>query len=63
VPKIIDKIGKTEDYALILIVILGLAFGLSFADKELGSRIPLCPVTSFGVHSPISKKCKIRHYQ
>ena len=30
VPKIIDKIAKTDDYALILIVILGLAFGLSF---------------------------------
>src|SRR5436309_6075310 len=36
VPKIIDKIAKTDDYALILIVILGLAFGLSFAAKELG---------------------------
>jgi CPA2 family monovalent cation:H+ antiporter-2 len=39
VPKIIDKIGKTEDYALILIVILGLAFGLSFAAKELGLSV------------------------
>jgi CPA2 family monovalent cation:H+ antiporter-2 len=38
-PKIIDKIGKTEDYALILIVILGLAFGLSFAAKELGLSV------------------------
>src|SRR6266571_822380 len=35
VPKIIDKIGKTEDYALILIVILG----LSFAAKELGLSV------------------------
>jgi len=39
VPKIIDKIAKTEDYALILIVILGLAFGLSFAAKELGLSV------------------------
>lgn len=39
VPKIIDKIGKTGDYALILIVILGLAFGLSFAAKELGLSV------------------------
>jgi monovalent cation:H+ antiporter-2, CPA2 family len=39
VPTIIDKIGKTEDYALILIVILGLAFGLSFAAKELGLSV------------------------
>ena len=39
VPKIIDEIGKTEDYALILIVILGLAFGLSFAAKELGLSV------------------------
>ena len=38
-PKIIDKIGKTGDYALILIVILGLAFGLSFAAKELGLSV------------------------
>ena len=36
VPKIIDKIGKSEDYALILIVILGLA---SFAAKELGLSV------------------------
>src|SRR5215216_2907130 len=28
-PNLIDKIGKTNDYALLLIVILGLAFGLS----------------------------------
>jgi CPA2 family monovalent cation:H+ antiporter-2 len=39
VPRIIDKIGKTDDYALILIVILGLAFGLSFAAKELGLSV------------------------
>jgi CPA2 family monovalent cation:H+ antiporter-2 len=39
VPRIIDKIGKTDDYALILIVIIGLAFGLSFAAKELGLSV------------------------
>ena len=39
VPKIIDQVGKTEDYALILIVILGLAFGLSFVAKELGLSV------------------------
>src|SRR6185312_11112655 len=39
IPTIIDKIGKTQDYALILIVILGLAFGLSFAAKELGLSV------------------------
>ncbi|MGC2597568.1 MAG: cation:proton antiporter [Nitrososphaeraceae archaeon] len=39
VPTIIDRIGKTQDYALILIVILGLAFGLSFAAKELGLSV------------------------
>src|SRR6476620_7848096 len=39
IPKIIDRIGKTQDYALILIVILGLAFGLSFAAKELGLSV------------------------
>jgi len=39
IPTIIDRIGKTQDYALILIVILGLAFGLSFAAKELGLSV------------------------
>jgi monovalent cation:H+ antiporter-2, CPA2 family len=39
IPKIIDKISKTQDYALILIVILGLAFGLSFMAKELGLSV------------------------
>ena len=39
IPKIIDRIGKTQDYALILIVILGLAFGLSFTAKELGLSV------------------------
>jgi CPA2 family monovalent cation:H+ antiporter-2 len=36
IPNIIDKISKTNDYAILLIVILGLAFGLSFAAKGLG---------------------------
>ena len=31
IPNLVDKIGKTNDYALLLIVILGLAVGLSFA--------------------------------
>lgn len=39
VPAILDKIARTDDYALILIVILGLAFGLSFAAKELGLSV------------------------
>jgi CPA2 family monovalent cation:H+ antiporter-2 len=36
IPNIIDKISRTNDYAILLIVILGLAFGLSFAAKGLG---------------------------
>jgi CPA2 family monovalent cation:H+ antiporter-2 len=39
VPAILDRIARTDDYALILIVILGLAFGLSFAAKELGLSV------------------------
>ena len=39
VPTILDKIARTDDYALILIVILGLAFGLSFVAKELGLSV------------------------
>ncbi len=38
-PNIIDKISKTNDYALLLIVILGLAFGLSFVAKILGLSV------------------------
>jgi CPA2 family monovalent cation:H+ antiporter-2 len=38
-PNIIDKIGKTNDYALLLIVILGLAFGLSFIANLLGLSV------------------------
>jgi len=39
IPAILDKIGKTNDYELLLIVILGLAFGLSFAAKILGLSV------------------------
>jgi CPA2 family monovalent cation:H+ antiporter-2 len=38
-PRIIDKAGKTNDYALLLIVILGLAFGLSFIANGLGLSV------------------------
>ena len=38
-PKLIDKISTTNDYALLLIVILGLAFGLSFIAKLLGLSV------------------------
>jgi monovalent cation:H+ antiporter-2, CPA2 family len=39
IPNLIDKIGKANDYALLLIVILGLAVGLSFAAKGLGLSV------------------------
>jgi CPA2 family monovalent cation:H+ antiporter-2 len=39
IPNLVDKIGKTNDYALLLIVILGLAVGLSFAAKGLGLSV------------------------
>jgi monovalent cation:H+ antiporter-2, CPA2 family len=39
IPNIIDKVGKTNDYAMLLIVILGLAFGLSFVAKGLGLSV------------------------
>jgi monovalent cation:H+ antiporter-2, CPA2 family len=39
IPGAIDKVGKTNDYALLLIVILGLAFGLSFIAKALGLSV------------------------
>jgi K+:H+ antiporter len=39
VPNLIDKLGKTNDYALILIVILGLAVGLSVAANLLGLSV------------------------
>jgi monovalent cation:H+ antiporter-2, CPA2 family len=38
-PRIIDRAGKTNDYALLLIVILGLAFGLSFVAIALGLSV------------------------
>jgi CPA2 family monovalent cation:H+ antiporter-2 len=38
-PKIIDKVGKTNDYALLLIVILGMAFGLSFIASGFGLSV------------------------
>jgi monovalent cation:H+ antiporter-2, CPA2 family len=39
VPKIIDRAGRTNDYALLLITILGLAFGLSFLANGLGLSV------------------------
>jgi K+:H+ antiporter len=39
VPKIIDRAGRTNDYALLLITILGLAFGLSFLANGLGISV------------------------
>jgi CPA2 family monovalent cation:H+ antiporter-2 len=39
IPNIIDKVGKKNDYALLLIVILGLAFGMSFIAKGLGLSV------------------------
>lgn len=38
-PRIIDRAGKTNDYALLLIVILALAFGLSFVATGLGLSV------------------------
>ena len=38
-PHIIDKVARTNDYSVLLIVILGLAFGLSFAASELGLSV------------------------
>jgi monovalent cation:H+ antiporter-2, CPA2 family len=38
-PRIIDRAGRTNDYALLLIVILGLAFGLSFISISLGLSV------------------------
>ena len=39
VPNIIDKINKINDYALLLIAILGLAFCLSFIAQSLGLSV------------------------
>lgn len=38
-PRIIDKAGGLNDYALLLILILGLAFGLSFIANSLGLSV------------------------
>jgi CPA2 family monovalent cation:H+ antiporter-2 len=38
-PKIIDRVGRTNDYALLLIVTLALAFGLSFVAQGLGLSV------------------------
>jgi monovalent cation:H+ antiporter-2, CPA2 family len=38
-PRLIDRAGRTNDYALLLIVILGLAFGLSFIASGLGLSV------------------------
>ncbi len=39
VPKLIDRAGRTNDYALLLITILSLAFGLSFLANSLGMSV------------------------
>jgi len=39
IPRIIDKAGKLNDYTLLLILILGLAFGLSFIANSLGLSV------------------------
>lgn len=39
VPKVIDRAGRTNDYSLLLIVILGLAFGLSYVASSLGMSV------------------------
>lgn len=38
-PPIIDKVGRTSNYTLLLIVILALAFGLSFIAQGLGLSV------------------------
>ncbi|HET6588903.1 MAG TPA: cation:proton antiporter [Candidatus Nitrosocosmicus sp.] len=39
VPKLVDRISKVNDYAMILISILGLAFFLSFLAKSIGLSV------------------------
>ena len=39
VPRLIDRAGRTNDYALLLITILALAFGLSFIANGLGMSV------------------------
>jgi CPA2 family monovalent cation:H+ antiporter-2 len=48
IPNVIDKIGKSNDYALLLIVILGLAFGMSFVAKGLGLSVVTGAFNSYG---------------
>ena len=38
-PRIIDKVGRTNDYTLLLVLILALAFGLSFVAQGLGLSV------------------------
>lgn len=39
VPRLIDRAGRTNDYALLLITILGLAFGLAYVANGLGMSV------------------------
>lgn len=39
IPNTVDRISRVNDYALLLIVILGLAFGLSFIAQSLGLSV------------------------
>ena len=39
VPRLIDRAGRTNDYALLLITILSIAFGLSFISNGLGISV------------------------
>lgn len=39
VPRLIDRAGRTNDYALLLITILSIAFGLSFLANSLGMSV------------------------
>lgn len=38
-PLIIDRVGRTNDYTMLLLVILALAFGLSFVAQGLGLSV------------------------
>jgi CPA2 family monovalent cation:H+ antiporter-2 len=39
IPRIIDRAGRTNDYALLLITILSIAFGLSYLANALGMSV------------------------
>jgi CPA2 family monovalent cation:H+ antiporter-2 len=39
VPRLVDRAGRTNDYAILLITILSLAFGLSFIANSLGMSV------------------------